>query len=83
MPQAGFEPRKTACERPQTQPDCTMSLQSEIKGITFTYKYCSLITFWKTHVQILLPFQNVTAEDACNPYLPKFMRNKLEDGTAG
>lgn len=56
----------TARERPQTQPESTMPLQSEIKSITFTYNYCSVITFWKTYIQDM-PFQNVTAEDARNP----------------
>jgi hypothetical protein len=80
-PQTGFEPKMTACERPQTQPDSTMPLRLEIKGITFTYKYCSFITFWKTHIQVLLTFQNVTAEGARNPYLSKFIQNKLDDRT--
>lgn len=78
MPQTGFEPKMTACQRPHTQPESMMPLQSEIQGITFTYKYFSFIVFWNTHIQVVLQFQNVTAEDARNPYISNFIQNKLD-----
>jgi hypothetical protein len=84
MPQAGFEPKMTVCEQPQTQPEPARSLPSESKGITFTYKYCSVITLRKiAHIQVLLLYQNVTAEGARNPYLSKILQNKLDDRTTG